>query len=101
MLPHGDGGLARGSVPPGVYRVRVTHPEFAEIVRDVRVVPDGTAELQIALAHRPRRTATRAATTADGDRASRMRGDGAPRTPGAAFDHGIAVGRRVLGQLGF
>ncbi len=101
MLPHRDGGLARGSVVPGVYRVRVTHPDFVEMVRDVRVVADGSAELQIALAHRPRRTTARTATATDTDRPSRPRGDGVPRTPGAAVDHGIAVGRRVLGQLGF
>jgi hypothetical protein len=101
MLPHAGGGVARGSVAAGTYRVRVAHPDFVETVRDVRVVADGTAELQVALAHRPRRAVPRAETTSDADRPSRPHADVTPLTPGAAVDHGIAVGRRVLGRLGF
>jgi carboxypeptidase family protein len=52
----GDDGLARRSVPPGAYHVRVTHPDFVEAVRDVQVASATTAEMRIALEHRPRPT---------------------------------------------
>jgi hypothetical protein len=100
MLPHTDGGTARGAVAPGAYRVRVTHPDFVEVIRDVRVVEDGTAELQLALAHRPHRAAIRAEPD-DADGASRAHHGGQARTTGAAVDHGIAVGRRMLSRFGF
>jgi hypothetical protein len=93
-LPHRDGGAARGSVVPGVYRVRVSHPDFVEVVRDVRVDPDATAELQVALARRPRRSTPRPASPRDVDPIA------AP-TPGAVVDRSIATGRRLLGRLGF
>ncbi len=100
-LAHGDGGIARGSVPAGLYRVRVTHPDFVDVVRDVRVVSTGTAEVDVALARRPQATATAVhATTPTAAHATSTAARHA-ETPGEAIDRSIATGRRLLGRLGF
>jgi hypothetical protein len=92
-LPYADAGLARGSVPPGVYRVRVAHPDFVETVRDVQVAPDATAELRVALVHRPHKPTPHSAPARTGDPIA----DGAA----VAVERGVATGRRLLGRIGF
>jgi hypothetical protein len=92
-LPSTDGGVARGNVAPGAYRVRVLHPDFVEMERDVQIAPDATAQLRVALVHRPRKAAPRSAPARTGDPIA----DGAA----AAVDRGVATGRRILGRFGF
>lgn len=104
-LAHGDGGIARGSVPAGVYHVRVTHPDFVDVVRDVRVIPNGTAQVDVALARRPHLTATAPrATTPTAPHPTPIARHAEP-TPGEAvdrsIDRSIAAGRRLLGRIGF
>jgi Carboxypeptidase regulatory-like domain len=109
-------GVARRAVPPGAYRVRVMHPDFADVIRDVQVQPDVAAEMRVMLERQPRgsvhgvRDDDAARATREGDDvAARAVREPAPRTPqagrrqspGEAVDHGVAVTRRILGRLGF
>jgi hypothetical protein len=97
MTP-GDDGLARRTVPPGTYRIRVAHPAFVEQARDVQVTPNETTEVRLALAHRARGTsAARAAPAPAPTRTGDPIVDGATH----AVDRGVSVGRRLLGRLGF
>jgi hypothetical protein len=96
-LAHTDGGIARGNVPAGVYHVRVTHPDFVDVVRDVRVVPAGTAQVDVALAHRPHPTATAPHATPVARHAEPTPGEAVDRS----IDRSIATGRRLLGRIGF
>jgi len=95
MTP-GDDGLARRAVVPGPYRVRVVHPDFDETVRDVQVVSDGTAELHLLLARRPR-----SSQTANAEPPTRNRRGSAVDEAAQAVDRGIGAGRRLLGRIGF
>jgi hypothetical protein len=93
-VPPGPDGVARRAVAPGAYRVRVAHPAYVPIDRDVQVTPDGVAEMQVLLEPRPR-----TARVVDPPAEPRPSGRQA-RGPARAVDRGVAVTRRVLSQLG-
>lgn len=90
----GDDGVARRSVPAGTYRVRVVHPDFVETVRDVQVASAGTAEMRIALEHRPKPVAVRT------ERPSHGR-ENVVDEAADAVGRGVGAGRRLLGRIGF
>lgn len=88
----GDDGLSRRAVVPGTYRVRVVHPDYVEIARDVQIVPDGTAELHLAMARK-------AESRGSAPRPARQRsGAAVAQEAGRAIDRGVG---RVLGRIGF
>ena len=87
-MPPGDDGVAHRALSPGTYRLRVSHPDFVEADRDVRVVPGETTEVQIALAHRPRQAVAARPAAARGGVAN-------------VVDRGVSAGRRLLGRIGF
>jgi hypothetical protein len=91
----GDYGFVRRPVPPGPYQVRVVHPDFVEVVRDVQVASSNTSELRVLLERRPR-----SAAPARGESSARGRGSVAD---GAAHvvDKSVGAGRRLLSRLGF
>lgn len=91
MTP-GDDGLSRRAVAPGTYRVRVVHPDYVATARDVHVLPDGTAELRLAMERKPHSRTTAPRPTAQ--RAGSAVADGAAR----AINRGVG---RVLGRIGF
>jgi hypothetical protein len=90
----GDDGLARRSVPPGAYRVRIVHPDFVDAVRDVQVASATTAEMRVALEHRPRPAAARSEHAPHGH--ASVVDDAAD-----AVGRGVGAGRRLLGRIGF
>ncbi len=93
-IVQGDDGIARRTVPPGAYRIRVTHPDFVEAVRDVQVLPHATAEVRVALAHPAHPSSVQ--RTAAPHRNETVVGGAAH-----AVDRSIGAGRRLLGRLGF
>jgi hypothetical protein len=94
MLPAGD-GLARHVLAPGAYRVRVRHPAYADVVRDVQVVSEQTADLHFML--EPRARSDRAATAKPPTSA---RADSSVDAAVRAIDRGASKGRRWLIRLG-
>ena len=92
-MPESEDGVARRTVAPGAYRVRVLHPDYTEVSRDVHVQPDGVAEMHVKLERRGRER-----------KPTGVRSGGAQRagaSPGQVVDHGVRVTRRMLGRIGF
>jgi hypothetical protein len=84
-----EDGLARRSLKEGTYHLRVSHPQFKEEARDIRILPGNTSEVRLQLAARaeerpPRRSAGSSPT------------DGATRVVG----RGVSATRRFLNRLG-
>jgi hypothetical protein len=48
-LAPGSGGVARGKVKEGTYRLRVAHPRYAAETRQVQIVAGQTAEVRLKL----------------------------------------------------
>jgi hypothetical protein len=96
MKADGD-GASRRTVAPGAYRVRAVHPDYVAAVRDVQVMPDGTAELHLAL---DRKAHPRATTPAAPPRAGAQSHAAAPvgEATARAIDRGVG---RLLGRIGF
>ena len=91
----GDAGLVRRPVPPGPYHVRVVHPDFVEVVRDVQVASNATAELRVMLERRPH-SGSSARTETSGRAHASVVDDAAH-----AVDKSVGAGRRLLSRIGF
>jgi hypothetical protein len=48
MMP-GSGGVARGTLKEGTYRLRVVHPRYVAETRQVQIVAGQTAEVRLKL----------------------------------------------------
>jgi hypothetical protein len=89
-----DAGVARRPLAPGDYRLHVSHPQFADAMRDVHVSPGETAEVRVSLARRePSEVRTAAPSHAPRPRPSTV-------TPGTVVDRSVNATRRFLGRLG-
>ncbi len=75
-MSEGDDGTARRAIEPGVYRVRVTHPKFADAAREVRVQAGKPSEVRVALEPR------------DGGAHASHANAAATTSAGRAIDHG-------------
>jgi hypothetical protein len=92
-LPENNDGFARRAIAPGVYRVHVVHPAFAEATREVHVQPGGVSEVRVPLEPRP-------GDDAGAGPARVVRRSEPVTAPGRAIDRGVTATRRLLGRLG-
>ena len=84
-----DDGLARQSLQDGLYRLRVSHPQFAPQTQAINVQPGHTSEVRFQLA----RLEPVAPPAAGGAQAA--------SAPARIVDKGVGATRRLLHRLGF
>lgn len=87
-MSEGDDGVARRPLGPGLYHVRVTHPKFAEVAREVRVQAGKPSEVRVDLEPRDA-----------GPHVTRANAPSAT-SAGRAIDHGMTATRRFLARIG-